>query len=74
MKVTVVLLAWLESLGGKNIDLELCEGATVSEALRSLSLHELEYAATILNFEQADENQTLADGDILYIFPAIAGG
>lgn len=75
MKVTVVLLGWLESpLGTRRLELELPKGARVRNALTSLKMEEVEYSTAILNSQQAYEDEVLKDGDTLYVFPPIAGG
>lgn len=76
MKVTVVLMGWLESARGKRIEMELPEGACIADAIAATPVdrEDVDFAATILNTEQADPSHQLSDGDRLYIFPPLAGG
>jgi molybdopterin converting factor small subunit len=50
------------------------EGSSVRDALASLDVEEVAYGATVLNSEQASEDDPLRDGDVLYVFPPASGG
>lgn len=75
MNVTVILFGWLEpALGKRRVELELAEGATVKDAVLNLGVDEVEYASTILDSERVSEDHPIKEGDVLYVFPPIAGG
>ncbi|MBI4522507.1 MAG: MoaD/ThiS family protein [Deltaproteobacteria bacterium] len=75
MRICIVLLGSLGSEPAmKRVELNLAEGATVRETLASLGKDDLEYASAILDSTRAYDYQTLKDGDVLYVFRAIAGG
>lgn len=70
-----MVFGWLESVLGKRLfEVELVQGATVRDAIMSLGVDEIEYASTILDSERVGEDHLLKDGDMLYVFPPIAGG
>ena len=78
MKVRVKLFATLRKYGSdkvaQNDGLELAEGATIRQALAELGVPEPSVAFVFVNSRQRKLDESLADGDELGVFPAIAGG
>ncbi|MDZ7373559.1 MAG: MoaD/ThiS family protein [candidate division KSB1 bacterium] len=60
--------------GAKERVLELPDGARVGDVLRSLGLSAEESYIVLRNGVHADRGERLADGDVLSLFPLIAGG
>ena len=52
---------------------EIPEGSTVAQVLKILNLSE-EGKVFLINSRQADKQRVLNEGDVLAIFPPIAGG
>jgi len=50
------------------------EGATVAQVLEMLSLPEKEATILLINGRKADRDKTLNEGDVLHVFPPMAGG
>jgi len=76
VKVVVRVFAGLrEQLGTGRVELDLAEGASLSEVWANLGLGDeppgLLYA---LNREYADQDRTLADGDEVALIPPVSGG
>jgi molybdopterin synthase catalytic subunit len=81
MRVTVKIFGSLrESVGEKELNLELPEGARVEELReRLVSQHPVfdqlgPRVAVSVNLEVADANQTLSDGDEVAFLPPVSGG
>ncbi len=76
MHVTVRVFAMLrERAGAGSVDLELPEGASVSDALAELgSLTEGIPLVMAVNREYAPEDQLLGEGDELALIPPVSGG
>ena len=80
MTVTVRLFAsYAESLGRSELSLDLPEGATVSDVVRSLS--RLPGGSTLppsplaaVNCEYALGSSLISDGDEVALIPPVAGG
>lgn len=53
---------------------DISEGATVAQALEMLNLPEKEATIFLVNGRSADREKILNEGDVLHIFPPIAGG
>jgi molybdopterin converting factor small subunit len=53
---------------------EVTEGATVSQVLDMLSLPEEEAKIFLVNGRNADRDRALTEGDVLHVFPLMAGG
>ena len=53
---------------------DITEGATVSQVLEMLNLPEKEATIFLINGRKAGRDQTLNEGDVLHVFPPIAGG
>jgi sulfur carrier protein ThiS len=77
MQVTLRLYSILRHRDGDiidRIDMDLPENSTISSVLRLLEIpDDLEIVLTI-NGKVVDVDATLADGDLLSLVPAVAGG
>jgi molybdopterin converting factor small subunit len=59
---------------GDNVVLDVPDGATVDQVVHSLRIpRELE-RLTVVNGRDAVPDQALAEGDVLSLFPPLAGG
>ncbi|HET9925261.1 MAG TPA: MoaD/ThiS family protein [Methylomirabilota bacterium] len=79
MKVEVHLTATLRTYlpvgtAGDNIVLDLPEGATVDQVVHSLRIPSELERLTIVNGRDAAPDQPLSEGDVLSLFPPLAGG
>lgn len=79
MKVEVHLTATLRAYlpagtAGDNVVLHVPDGATVDQVIHSLRIpRELE-RLTVVNGRDAVPDQPLSEGDVLSVFPPLAGG
>lgn len=53
---------------------DIKEGATVAQVLEMLNLPEKEATKLLVNGRNADREKILNEGDVLHVFPPIAGG
>ncbi|MBI2153807.1 MAG: MoaD/ThiS family protein [Candidatus Rokubacteria bacterium] len=79
MKIEVRLFATLavylpEESDGRSATREVPEGSTVAQVVRSLGIPDDVPFITMINGRDAVLNQPLADGDVLSLFPPLAGG
>ncbi len=79
MKVTAKLFATLGShtppgLTGNSFVQEIDSSTTVEQLLRKWEIPEDMPLIILVNAVHADKDQVLNDGDILAVFPPIAGG
>jgi molybdopterin converting factor small subunit len=79
MNVTVKLFATLRDYLPEDSDngacrLSLSEGETVKDVLRRLRVPEDIKLVLLLNSRHTDYETELAEGDVLSVFPPIAGG
>jgi sulfur carrier protein len=77
MKFEIKLYAGLEENlpgGQRKSEAELREGATVGDALKFLTLEERFLAIILVNGVHAGPETVLREGDVLSIFPPLAGG
>jgi|YelNatPaOPRAMG01_1025707.scaffolds.fasta_scaffold01613_21 molybdopterin converting factor small subunit len=75
MKVQCRLFASLrEKVGAKEKLLDLPRGARVSDALASLGLPSEGSYILLRNGVHAELHEPLSEGDVLSVFPLIAGG
>ncbi|GAB4434907.1 MAG: hypothetical protein OHK0040_06000 [bacterium] len=74
MKVTLKLFATLRDYGAKYEELELREGTTLEELVEMKKIPKDMPMIRLVNGEFAEFNQRLKDGDIVALFPPIAGG
>jgi molybdopterin converting factor small subunit len=73
--LTATLRAYLPaSTSGDNVVLDVPDGATVDQVIDSLRIPlELE-RLIVVNGRDAVPDQRLSDGDVLSVFPPLAGG
>ena len=78
MRITIKLFAVLRGYFKQEKDgagtLDVPEGATVKEVLTCLGLPEKTPKIVQINGEQKSLDDPLAEGDILSVFPPMAGG
>lgn len=79
MKIEVRLFATLaahlpEGSEGGSATLEVSDGSTVRQLISSLGIPEVMPAIVLVNGRDAAPEQLLADGDVLTMFPPLAGG
>ena len=79
MKVEVHLTATLRTYlpagtGGDHVVLDLPEGATVDQVIHSLRIPSELERLTVVNGRDAAPDQPLSEGDVLSLFPPLAGG
>lgn len=75
MQIKVKLFASLRNqVGKKELDLNISEQKQVRDVIKSLKLSEQDNFITMINGVHCQLDQGLNDGDILSIFPMIAGG
>lgn len=73
--LTATLRAYLPGGGrGDSVVLDLPEGTTVDQAVRVLRIPPQMERLTVVNGRDAAPGQTLAEGDVLSLFPPLAGG
>ncbi len=74
MEIKVKLFATLRENRGKEVSLELKEGATAEDALKKLEIPKKEVAILMINGRDDDPGKELKSGDLLSIFPPVGGG
>jgi sulfur-carrier protein len=79
VKVEVHLTATLRTYlpvgtAGDNIVLDVPEGATVDQVVHSLRIPSELERLTVVNGRDAAPDQPLSEGDVLSLFPPLAGG
>ena len=79
MKVEVGLFATLAgylppSASGDSVILDLPEGSTLGDLVRVLAIPADLECLQVVNGRDAPPDQPLADGDVVSIFPPLAGG
>jgi molybdopterin converting factor small subunit len=74
VNVHVKLFASLRNFGPERQALELPAGATIGDVVRALEIPESVRLLRIVNGEHRPESEPLRDGDVLALFPPIAGG
>lgn len=76
MKVQVHRFANLRAYGppGEPAELDLPQGAPVSQALERLGLPQGVRRVVLVNGHSVPEDQVLAGGDVLTLFPPVEGG
>lgn len=74
MKITVKLFALLREGRGKQVELELESGGTVTLALQRLGIQESAVSMLLVNGQAAAFSTPLADGDVVSVFPPVGGG
>ena len=79
MKIEVRLFATLatylpDESDGRSATLEIPDGGMVGDVVRSLGIPEDTPFITMINGRDATLDQPLADGNVLSLFPPLAGG
>lgn len=79
MKVEVQLFATLAAhlppgIPGDSVSLQVPEGATVAEVIQSLHIPTDLDCLRVVNGHDAPAEQRLIEGDVLSLFPPLAGG
>jgi len=79
MRVTVKLFAYLKEhlpggSEGKGCSREIEKGATVGDVLHGLEIPDTLSLLIFRNATHASRDEVLEDGDVLAVFPPIAGG
>lgn len=75
MHLTATLRTYLPvGTAGDNIVLDLPEGATVDQVVHSLRIPSELERLTVVNGRDAAPDQPLSEGDVLSLFPPLAGG
>ena len=75
MHLTATLRAYLPAgTAGDNVVLDLPEGATVDQVVHSLRIPSELERLTVVNGRDAAPDQPLSEGDVLSLFPPLAGG
>ena len=77
MKITVKLFANLRELlpeGGGSASMEVADGTTVDRVLDGLQVPGNMKLLILVNSAHADRDRALEPGDVLAVFPPLAGG
>lgn len=75
MRLFANLAAYLpEGASGDRAALEFPDGTTVGEVVEVLAIPSSLESLTVINGRDATPDQVLADGDVLSMFPPLAGG
>ena len=75
MQIKVKLFASLrKQVGKKELEFDILRQDKVKDIVKSLNLHENDNFITMINGVHCKLDHTLNDGDVLSIFPMIAGG
>ena len=79
MRITVKLFANLRNFlpngqGTNSSVMDIGEGATVSEVLERLKVPRDMAHLTLINGKQSKAGAVLSEGDLLSVFPPLAGG
>jgi len=75
MQIKIKLFASLRNqIGKKELEMDVAECDKVRDIIRSLNLSEKDNLITMINGVHCKLNQNLNDGDVLSVFPMIAGG
>lgn len=74
MKITLKLFATLKEYGPEIQDIAVPENTTVSEVIRMTNIPDNFPLLRIVNGEHVKKDFALKEGDVLALFPPIAGG
>lgn len=75
MHLFATLAAYLPAGGdGDSVTLEVADGTTVAEVVRVLKIPDDLDCLRVVNGHDAPSEHRLADGDVLSLFPPLAGG
>lgn len=73
-KVEVRLFATFRQGRDKTQVMEVKEGSTIADILKTLNIDEKEVAIMLLNGKDGPSDRQLKDGDVISLFPPIGGG
>lgn len=74
MRITVKLFATLRENREKIFEMEIQEGDTPYEVIQAIGINHEEVAILMINGRGVEMNASLADQDVLALFPAVGGG
>lgn len=74
MKITIKLFASLKQYGPEEQETTVPENMTVADVIEMLKIPDKMPMLRIVNGEHVDKNYHLKEGDVLALFPPIAGG
>ena len=74
MNITLKLFATLRDFGPKYQELQLSENTTLEDVIKTLNLPGNFPMIRLINSEFAEVTQRLKEGDVIALFPPIAGG
>ncbi|HOS69404.1 MAG TPA: MoaD/ThiS family protein [Bacillota bacterium] len=74
MNIRVKLFATFRERRGKELTLEVNEGATPSEVLGLLDIDIKDVAILLINGKSGKSDQVLYENDLLSVFPPLGGG
>lgn len=73
-KVEVRLFATFRQGRDKTQVMEVKDGSTIGDVLKTLNIDEKEVAIMLLNGKDGPSDRQLKDGDVISLFPPIGGG
>lgn len=74
MKINAKLFATLRESRGKQLDIEIEEGANVLSVLEKLSIKKTDVTIILVNGNNTGVDALLSEGDTLSLFPPVGGG
>lgn len=74
MNIKVRLFATLRNGRGKELNVQLAQGAVVRRIIEALGISEDEVAILLVNGRDATLDKELGEGDTVSIFPPVGGG
>jgi molybdopterin synthase sulfur carrier subunit len=75
VQLTATLRAYLPvGTSGDSVVLDVPQGTTVDQVVRSLNVPSSLERLTVVNGRDASPDQMLTEGDVLSLFPPLAGG
>ena len=74
VKLYAILRRYQPDLGTPGSSLALPEGATVGDVVQRLSIPDGEHLVAMVNSTVRQLDHVLAEGDVLSLFPPVAGG
>jgi len=73
-RVEVRLFATFRQGRDKTQVMEVKDGSTIGDVLKTLNIDEKEVAIMLLNGKDGPADRQLKDGDVISLFPPIGGG
>jgi sulfur carrier protein ThiS len=79
MRISIKLIATYRKLlpedaRGNTLAIEVAEGTLVADVLRDFGVPLDRSSVILVNGHVPEDGQTLREGDVVYAFPALAGG